>query len=336
MQGPKQRLRTARRRPGGESPGAGFGSGLVLFAQMVGTALIAGSAQARPAPVDLLDGGAYDRPTANAAGGPPTTALGSASLRGPAAAGLPYNECVSYARQISGIAIHGDALTWWDQAAGRYARGYRPRVGAVMSFRPYGAMQLGHVAAVSRIIDSRTVLLRHANWSPVDGQRGRIEDDVRAVDVSPDNDWSAVRVWYAPLGDLGTTHWPVNGFIYNSPPDREDRRTDRLAAISATPVRTPAAPTAATAVPAGRIGADFLKGIVPEVKTVRPAPAFGALAPAARQPLASRAGPTAPPSGVTASFAAVASGSTAALPASSLRDDPIGRIIATRLAKPSR
>ena len=127
---------------------------------------------------------------------------------------LPYLQCVPYARQVSGIQIYGDAWTWWDQADGRYARGNRPKRGAVMSFQPYGNMRLGHVAAVSKVIDSRTVLLRHANWSPIDGRRGQIEDDVRAVDVSPNNDWSAVRVWFAPLGKLGTTSWPLNGFIY--------------------------------------------------------------------------------------------------------------------------
>ena len=110
--------------------------------------------------------------------------------------------------------IYGDALTWWDQAAGRYARGSRPKPGAVMAFRPSGNMVLGHVAAVSRVIDSRTVLLDHANWSPINGRRGQIERGVKAVDVSPANDWSQVRVWYAPLGDLGTTAWPVEGFIY--------------------------------------------------------------------------------------------------------------------------
>lgn len=126
----------------------------------------------------------------------------------------PYLQCVPYARQVTGIQLYGDAHTWWDQAAGRYRRGREPRVGAVMSFRPYGSMVLGHVAAVSRVIDSRTVLLRHANWSPINGRRGQIEDGVRAVDVSPDNDWSEVRVWFAPLQGLGTTHWPINGFIY--------------------------------------------------------------------------------------------------------------------------
>jgi hypothetical protein len=95
-----------------------------------------------------------------------------------------------------------------------------------MAFQPYGNMTLGHVAAISRVIDSRTVLLRHANWSPIDGRRGHIENDVRAVDVSPENDWSQVRVWYAPIQNLGTTAWPVAGFIY---PSRDMRPVFQLA-----------------------------------------------------------------------------------------------------------
>lgn len=134
---------------------------------------------------------------------------------GAASADLPpYLQCVPYARQVTGIQIYGDAHTWWGQAEGRYARGYKPKVGAVMAFKPNGNSQLGHVAAVSKVIDSRTVLIRHANWSPINGRRGQIEDNVRAVDVSPDNDWSAVRVWYGPSQGLGTTHWPLAGFIY--------------------------------------------------------------------------------------------------------------------------
>jgi surface antigen len=130
----------------------------------------------------------------------------------------PYLQCVPYARQVSGIQIYGDAWTWWGQAEGRYARGHTPRPGAVMAFRPHGNMTLGHVAAVSQVVDSRTVLLTHANWSPIDGRRGQVERNVRAVDVSPANDWSQVRVWYAPIGDLGTTAWPVEGFIYPDKP----------------------------------------------------------------------------------------------------------------------
>ena len=133
----------------------------------------------------------------------------------------PYLQCVPYARQLSGVQIYGDARTWWDQAAGRYKRGAAPRVGAVMTFRPSGNMVLGHVAAVSKVVDSRTVLLDHANWSPINGRRGQIERGVKAIDVSPAGDWSQVRVWYAPLGDLGTIAWPVAGFIYN---EREDGR----------------------------------------------------------------------------------------------------------------
>ena len=125
-----------------------------------------------------------------------------------------YLQCVPYAREVSGVRIFGDAHTWWKQAAARYERGNEPRVGAVMAFRPHRKMKLGHVAAVSKIIDSRTVLLDHANWSPINGRRGQIERDVKAIDVSPNNDWSEVRVWYAPIQALGKASWPVHGFIY--------------------------------------------------------------------------------------------------------------------------
>lgn len=133
-------------------------------------------------------------------------------------------QCVPYARTVSGIQIYGDAHTWWGQAAGKYARGGQPRIGAVMAFKPHGRMELGHVAAVSQIIDSRTVLLRHANWSLINGARGQIENDVRAIDVSENNDWSKVRVWFAPLQNIGGTAWPVHGFIYNEKPGKKDKQ----------------------------------------------------------------------------------------------------------------
>ena len=148
----------------------------------------------------------------------------------------PYLQCVPYAREVSGIDIYGDALTWWDQAEGRFERGRTPREGAVMAFTPTGNMQLGHVAAVAKVIDSRTVLLDHANWSPINGRRGQIERNVKAVDVSPNNDWSQVRVWYYPLQALGTTPWPVQGFIY---PDgkAKPRTQQRFAQAAPAPVR---------------------------------------------------------------------------------------------------
>ena len=175
----------------------------------------------------------------------------------------PYLQCVPYARDVSGIRIFGDAHTWWDQAAGKYARGTRPRVGAVMSFRPFGNMRLGHVAAVSRVLDSRTVLLRHSNWSPIGGRRGQIENDVRAIDVSAAGDWSEVRVWFAPIQGLGTTHWPLNGFIYPDKAAKGRGADDRLAR-----------PTlAAVTVRPSRIGSDFLKGIATEKSARKPAKA---------------------------------------------------------------
>jgi surface antigen len=134
---------------------------------------------------------------------------------GAAAAELPaYLECVPYAREVTGIRLYGDAFGWWDQAEGRYARGHAPKPGAVLALKPSSNMLLGHVAAVTRVVDSRTILLNHANWSPINGQRGQVEQDARAVDVSPGNDWSEVRIWYAPQGGLGTSRWPVQGFIY--------------------------------------------------------------------------------------------------------------------------
>lgn len=132
----------------------------------------------------------------------------------PAAAQEPLLQCVPYARQVSGIQIFGDAHSWWQQAEGKYQRGQRPAVGAVMAFKPYRSMQLGHVATVAKVIDKRRVLLDHANWSPIDGRKGQIERNVLAEDVSVANDWSEVRVWYAPIGALGTTRYPVHGFIY--------------------------------------------------------------------------------------------------------------------------
>nr|WP_247712842.1 CHAP domain-containing protein [Qipengyuania intermedia] len=125
-----------------------------------------------------------------------------------------YIQCAPYAREISGIEIYGDARTWWTQAQARYETGNLPREGAVMAFRPHRSMQLGHVATVSRVLDSRRVLLDHANWSPIDGKRGQVEKNVLAIDVSPNNDWSEVRVWYAPIADVGKTRWPIEGFIY--------------------------------------------------------------------------------------------------------------------------
>ncbi len=140
------------------------------------------------------------------------------------AAARDYLQCVPFARAESGVEIRGNAKTWWSQAAGTYERGDEPRKGAVMAFAGTSGMPLGHVAVVKKIVSDREILIDHANWSPINGRRGQIERNVRVVDVSSGGDWSMVRVWYAPIGDLGLRANPVQGFIYaggNARPDRD-------------------------------------------------------------------------------------------------------------------
>nr|WP_234151359.1 CHAP domain-containing protein [Sphingobium sufflavum] len=119
-------------------------------------------------------------------------------------------QCVPYARELSGIRIHGDAWTWWNQAEGLYRRGNEPKPGAVIALANTDAMPLGHVAVVSRVVDDRRILLRHANWSGP----GLIERDVLAIDASAENDWSQVRIWWGQGQQMGARLNPVNGFIY--------------------------------------------------------------------------------------------------------------------------
>lgn len=132
------------------------------------------------------------------------------------AAASSYLQCVPFARAESGVDIRGNARTWWSQAAGQYERGDEPRVGAVMAFAGTRGMPMGHVAVVKKVVSDREIRIDHANWSPINGRRGQIERDVRVVDVSDAGDWSMVRVWYAPIGDLGLRANPVQGFIYAS------------------------------------------------------------------------------------------------------------------------
>lgn len=118
-------------------------------------------------------------------------------------------QCVAYARSIGAVQIYGDAWTWWDAAEGLYSRGSTPQVGAVLVLKKRGA-SLGHIAVIRQIIDSRTVIAEHANWL----NRGEIEMNSPIRDVSPNNDWSEVRVWYVPAMSWGVSVYPAYGFIY--------------------------------------------------------------------------------------------------------------------------
>ena len=117
-------------------------------------------------------------------------------------------QCVTYARTVTAVSIHGNANTWWNQAEGHYQRGTTPTPGAVLAFKSIPGMRAGHVAVVREILSPREVRIEHANWS----RRGGIERDARAIDVSDAGDWSEVRVTYGR--ELGTRVNPTFGFIY--------------------------------------------------------------------------------------------------------------------------
>lgn len=122
--------------------------------------------------------------------------------------------CVPYARARSGIQLSGDAWQWWDAAAGRYARGQTPRPGSVLVIARSSRLASGHVSVVTQVLNSREVLVDHANWAS-GSARGRVSLDQRVVDVSPRNDWTMVRVWYPRIDQLGITAFPARGFIHS-------------------------------------------------------------------------------------------------------------------------
>ena len=160
-------------------------------------------------------------------------------------------QCVPFARENSGIELSGNAGTWWSNAEGLYERGARPEVGSVLNFRATGHMRMGHVAVVTNVVNGRHIEIDHANW----GGPGQVSRDIDVVDVSPSNDWTAVRVALGHSEDYGSVY-PTYGFIY----DRPDRGVMVAnSGVTAAPVLNPApadlrpaseridAPTAATA-----------------------------------------------------------------------------------------
>lgn len=158
-------------------------------------------------------------------------ALFSVSATSQAHAEAASWQCVTFARFFSGIQIFGDAWTWWQSAAGKYARGFSPTTGSVLVFRAQGPMVHGHVAVVSQVLTDRIIQITHANWSPIGGSRGQVEKDVTVVDVSQKGDWSAVKVWYDPTGDLGGRVYPTYGFIYRAADKVKDAAVQVAAAL---------------------------------------------------------------------------------------------------------
>lgn len=68
----------------------------------------------------------------------------------------------------------------------------------------------GHVAVVTAIESSRIIRVDHANWL----NRGEISVGVPIIDVSPENDWTEIRVWHIPGGHWGGRVYIAEGFIH--------------------------------------------------------------------------------------------------------------------------
>ena len=131
---------------------------------------------------------------------------GALLLGAEAQAGLT---CVPFARAISAVKLAGDAWSWWGAAEGRYQRSQVPAPGAVLVMKRTERLRYGHVAVVSAVLNSREILLDHANWSP-----GEIARRERAIDVSESNDWSEVRVWHDASASYGVNVYPSYGFVH--------------------------------------------------------------------------------------------------------------------------
>jgi hypothetical protein len=93
-----------------------------------------------------------------------------------------------------------------------------------MVFRRTERLPNGHVSVVSRVISRREILVTHANW-----MHGVVAQDQPVADISPENDWSLVRVWWAPISELGATSYPVLGFILPPRPLGHDAISARTA-----------------------------------------------------------------------------------------------------------
>ena len=122
-------------------------------------------------------------------------------------------QCVAYAKSASEVVLRGNARDWWHNASGVYDRGQAPEAGSVLNFRGTRRMPLGHVAVVRNVVDSRTIVIDQSHWA----QAG-VSHNVSVIDVSANNDWSAVRVALNHNGGTYGSIYPTYGFIYPRSP----------------------------------------------------------------------------------------------------------------------
>jgi hypothetical protein len=192
-------------------------SGRIMGARTAALALVAilATACSSSRPANIVYGRSLSAPAVPAAPKPPAlaelTTVPFDDYSTPAViSDIPPSECVPYARNISGVQIWGDAVTWWRQAENKYARSGRPAEGSVLVLRGWNDDTRGHVAVVKMIMSSRMIRVDHANWL----KRGEVSINVPVVDVSEANDWSEVRVWHIPGGYWGGRTYEAQGFIH--------------------------------------------------------------------------------------------------------------------------
>jgi hypothetical protein len=190
-------------------------------------AATAGASRAKPV--------AMQAPARPAAGKPVAARKGMALA--PVRYSGGYLQCVTFARDVSGIHLSGNANTWWYGAAGRFARGQRPEVGSVLNFRASGGMRMGHVSVVSRIVSTREILIDDANWAAPGQRKGMVRRGASVIDVSPNNDWTEVRVANG-IGSWGRVY-PTYGFIYPRADHTAGAERIEIAAARYTPALAP-------------------------------------------------------------------------------------------------
>jgi CHAP domain len=123
---------------------------------------------------------------------------------------LHHLYCVEYARIRSGFQIFGDAKTWWYKAAQNlYTEIATPAADTVMVFAGSHRITRGHVAVVTKVLGPREIRVDQANWE----NHGEIDHNTPVLDVSPNNDWSEVRVWNIRSGQFGAHVYAIKGFI---------------------------------------------------------------------------------------------------------------------------
>lgn len=126
---------------------------------------------------------------------------------------ITAQQCVPYARSVSGIQLYGDAYTWWDRAPPRYGRGYVPQQGAVLVLSRTRNMPHGHVAVVKDLVNSREIDVTQSNWGNSWSTRHVVYERQRVQDISANNDWSRVRFWNYRDNVYGFPY-AARGFIY--------------------------------------------------------------------------------------------------------------------------